>query len=60
MVAIVDGNPLPPEHIQTTLCVSGTTGAKDESKHCNASFIIHLTTPSTPSYHSKIQWLQCQ
>jgi len=40
----------PPEHIQTNPSVSGINGMKDESKHYDASFIIHLLTSSTTSY----------
>jgi len=44
--------PLPLEHIQTNPCVSGINRPKDESKHFDASFIINLSTSSTPSYVS--------
>jgi len=50
MVAINNGNPLPPEHTQTIPCVSSTPGNKNESKQPIASFFLSLQPPGTRSY----------
>jgi len=50
MVAAVNGDPPPPEHIHYATCVSNIIWDEKESKHPNASFLFTPNLPGTKLY----------